>query len=139
MSPHFNLMDRWNELCGRKWRDDAQSYAIQSHFLPIAFGNRTASVGDSAGQKGYRSSIEFPFRQNSRNFRRGTLMLVTKRKKREKIVIADNIEITILGFDRKIVRFGIEAPKDIPVYTRLKGTTSEVNVKPSKSKDPCQS
>ena len=47
-------------------------------------------------------------------------MLIISRKKGQKIIIADDIEITILEVGRNRVRFGIKAPKNIPVNTRIK-------------------
>ena len=47
-------------------------------------------------------------------------MLIISRKKDEKIIVADDIEITILEVGRNRVRFGIKAPKEIPIHTRLK-------------------
>jgi carbon storage regulator len=47
-------------------------------------------------------------------------MLIISRKKDQKIIVADDIEITILEVGRNRVRFGIKAPKDIPIHTRLK-------------------
>jgi carbon storage regulator len=49
-------------------------------------------------------------------------MLIISRKKDQKIILADDIEITILEVGRNRVRFGIKAPKDIPIHTRLKNT-----------------
>ena len=49
-------------------------------------------------------------------------MLIISRKKEQKIIIADEIEITILQVDRNRVRFGIKAPKRIPIQTHLKDT-----------------
>jgi carbon storage regulator len=43
-------------------------------------------------------------------------MLVLCRKQNEKIVIDGNIVITVVKIDRKQVRIGIEAPRDVPVY-----------------------
>jgi carbon storage regulator len=43
-------------------------------------------------------------------------MLVLSRKLGEKIVIGDNIVITVVKIDRNQIRIGIEAPHDIPVY-----------------------
>ncbi len=43
-------------------------------------------------------------------------MLVLSRKLGEKIVIGDNIVITVVKIDRNQIRVGIEAPQDIPVY-----------------------
>lgn len=47
-------------------------------------------------------------------------MLIISRKKDEKIIVADDIEITILEVGRNRVRFGIKAPKDVAIQTRLK-------------------
>ena len=49
-------------------------------------------------------------------------MLVITRKRREKIIIGDNIEIMILDVGRKRVRFGINAPKEIPVRSQTNTT-----------------
>jgi carbon storage regulator len=55
-------------------------------------------------------------------------MLIISRKKDQKIIVADDIEITILEVGRNRVRFGIKAPKDVPIHTRLK--SSPVTEKP---------
>jgi carbon storage regulator CsrA len=47
-------------------------------------------------------------------------MLIISRKKDQKIILADDIEITILEIGKSRVRFGIKAPKEIPIHTRLK-------------------
>lgn len=47
-------------------------------------------------------------------------MLIISRKKNQKIIVADNIEITVLEVGRNRVRFGINAPKHIPIHTHLK-------------------
>ncbi len=47
-------------------------------------------------------------------------MLIISRKKDQKIIVADDIEITVLEVGRNRVRFGIKAPKHIPIHTRLK-------------------
>ena len=49
-------------------------------------------------------------------------MLIISRKKDQKIVVAEEVEITILEVGRNRVRFGIKAPKHIHIQTRLKGT-----------------
>jgi len=49
-------------------------------------------------------------------------MLIISRKKDQKIILADDIEITILEVGRNRVRFGIKAPKHIPIHTRLKAS-----------------
>jgi carbon storage regulator len=56
-------------------------------------------------------------------------MLIISRKKDQKIIVADDIEITILEVGRNRVRFGIKAPKHIPIQTRLK--TSPIPEKPN--------
>ncbi len=43
-------------------------------------------------------------------------MLVLSRKLGEKIVIGDNIVLTVVKIDRNQVRLGIEAPGDVPVF-----------------------
>jgi len=47
-------------------------------------------------------------------------MLVISRKKNEKIIIWENIEITILELGRNRVRFGVQAPREVLIHTRLK-------------------
>lgn len=43
-------------------------------------------------------------------------MLVLSRKLGEKIVIGDNIVVTVVKIDRNQIRLGIEAPSEVPVY-----------------------
>lgn len=43
-------------------------------------------------------------------------MLVLSRKVGEKILIGENIVVTLVEIDRGKVRVGIEAPKDVPVW-----------------------
>jgi hypothetical protein len=63
-------------------------------------------------------------------------MLIISRKKEEKIVIAGDIEITILEVGRNRVRLGIKAPKHIPIQTRLKtGLTPVDAITPSASQE----
>ena len=45
-------------------------------------------------------------------------MLVLSRKKDEKIVIGDNISITVVEIRGDKVRLGIEAPREISVHRR---------------------
>ena len=45
-------------------------------------------------------------------------MLALSRKKNEAIVINNNIEITILEVKGDLVKIGITAPKEIPVYRK---------------------
>jgi carbon storage regulator len=49
-------------------------------------------------------------------------MLIISRKRQQKIMVADDIEITILEIGRNRVRFGIKAPKEVEIQTRLKDT-----------------
>jgi carbon storage regulator len=43
-------------------------------------------------------------------------MLVLSRKLGEKIIIGDNIVVTVVKIDRNQIRLGIEAPHEVPVY-----------------------
>ncbi len=43
-------------------------------------------------------------------------MLVLSRKLGEKIMIGENIVITVVKIDRNQIRIGIEAPHEVPVY-----------------------
>lgn len=43
-------------------------------------------------------------------------MLVLSRKLGEKIVIGDNIVVTVVKIDRNQIRIGIEAPQEVSVY-----------------------
>ena len=45
-------------------------------------------------------------------------MLVLSRKPGEVITIGNSIKITVISYDRGIVRLGIEAPKSIPVHRK---------------------
>lgn len=54
-------------------------------------------------------------------------MLVISRKKTERIVIAGDIEITILEIGRHRVRLGIQAPKQVTIHTRLKESSPAVS------------
>ena len=46
-------------------------------------------------------------------------MLVIGRKRDEKLIIDGNIEIVILKVGRNHVKFGVSAPRDVPIHTRL--------------------
>ena len=58
-------------------------------------------------------------------------MLVLSRKLGEKIVIGDNIVVTVVKIDRNQIRIGIEAPHEVPVYreeispNRVQKTTAD--------------
>lgn len=43
-------------------------------------------------------------------------MLVLSRKVNEKVMIGNDVTITIVKIDRNQVRIGIEAPGNVPVY-----------------------
>jgi carbon storage regulator len=43
-------------------------------------------------------------------------MLVLSRKLGERIVIGDNIVLTVVKIDRNQIRLGIEAPRDVAIY-----------------------
>ena len=45
-------------------------------------------------------------------------MLVLSRKLGEKIIVSDNIEITVVNIDRGKIRLGIEASREIPVFRK---------------------
>lgn len=45
-------------------------------------------------------------------------MLVLSRKIGEVITVGNSVRVTVLSFDRGIVRLGIEAPKSIPVHRK---------------------
>ena len=63
-------------------------------------------------------------------------MLIISRKRDQKIILADNIEITILEVGRNRVRFGINAPKEVPIHTRLKATSA--TEQPAAAADPTE-
>jgi carbon storage regulator len=54
-------------------------------------------------------------------------MLIISRKKDEKIIVADEIEITILEVGRNRVRFGIKAPRNIAIQTRIRDIPASEN------------
>lgn len=45
-------------------------------------------------------------------------MLVLSRKIGEVITVGTSVKITVLSFDRGVVRLGIEAPKAVPVHRK---------------------
>ena len=58
-------------------------------------------------------------------------MLVLSRKLGEKIIIGDNIVVTVVKIDRNQIRIGIEAPQDVPVY-REEIAPSRLTAKPER-------
>lgn len=53
-------------------------------------------------------------------------MLILTRRIGEKLMIGDDVEVTILGVKGNQVRLGVKAPDDVPVhrqeiYERIKG------------------
>jgi carbon storage regulator len=57
-------------------------------------------------------------------------MLVLSRKLGEKIVIGDNIVVTVVKIDRNQIRIGIEAPHEVPVYREEISPVRTVPAKP---------
>ena len=45
-------------------------------------------------------------------------MLVLSRKKNERIIIHDNIIVTVIEIRGDKVRLGFEAPKDVPIHRK---------------------
>lgn len=45
-------------------------------------------------------------------------MLVLSRKIGEVITVGSSVKVTVLSYDRGVVRLGIEAPKSIPVHRK---------------------
>jgi carbon storage regulator len=60
-------------------------------------------------------------------------MLVLSRKLGEKIVIGDNIVVTVVKIDRNQIRIGIEAPQEVPVYREEISPARTGAAKPSTS------
>src|SRR5437764_13094586 len=56
------------------------------------------------------------FRHRALQHNREFSMLVLSRKLGEKIVIGDNIVVTVVKIDRNQIRIGIEALQEVPVY-----------------------
>jgi len=58
-------------------------------------------------------------------------MLILSRKTGEKLMIGDDVELTILGIKGNQVRVGVSAPKDVPVhreevYLRIQNEKQEI-------------
>lgn len=62
-------------------------------------------------------------------------MLVVTRKTDESLIIADNIEITVLEVSRDRVKIGISAPKDIKIVRNELIDTQNVNKDSGSSKE----
>lgn len=61
-------------------------------------------------------------------------MLVLSRKIGEQITVGNSVKVTVLSFDRGIVRLGIEAPKSIPVHRKeVHDKIVEMNKKAAKT------
>ncbi len=61
-------------------------------------------------------------------------MLVLSRKIGEVITVGNSVKITVLSFDRGVVRLGIEAPKTIPVHRKeVYDKIIEINKQASKT------
>ena len=54
-------------------------------------------------------------------------MLVLSRKLGEKIIIGQNICITVVDIDRGKIRLGIEAPRDVPIFRQDQATAVTYN------------
>lgn len=60
-------------------------------------------------------------------------MLILTRKPGEKLIIGDDVELSVLSVKGNQVRIGIEAPKDVPVhreeiYLRIQNETQKQKV-----------
>ncbi|MDR0223141.1 MAG: carbon storage regulator [Oscillospiraceae bacterium] len=60
-------------------------------------------------------------------------MLVISRKTDEGVIIADNIEITVLEISKERVKIGIHAPKDIKIVRYELIAAQDANVEASKT------
>lgn len=61
-------------------------------------------------------------------------MLVLSRKIGEVITIGSSVRITVLSFDRGVIRLGIEAPKEIAVHRKeVYDKIIELNIKSSQT------
>jgi sRNA-binding carbon storage regulator CsrA len=63
-------------------------------------------------------------------------MLVIGRKRDEKLIIAGNIEITVLKVGRNHVKFGVEAPREIQIQTRTREPRTSAAASAAPSNDP---
>jgi carbon storage regulator len=76
--------------------------------------NGTEAARDTKAQKLIGGDGNASFKWSNINWEK--TMLVLSRKLGEKIVIGDNIVVTVVKIDRNQIRIGIEAPSDVPVY-----------------------
>lgn len=60
-------------------------------------------------------------------------MLVVTRKQDESIVIADNIEITVLEINRDKVKIGINAPKEVKIIRSELKDAQQTNAQAAQS------
>jgi carbon storage regulator len=60
-------------------------------------------------------------------------LLVVTRKTEESVIIADNIEVTVLEVSRDRVKLGISAPKDIKIIRNELRHAQETNVDSSQA------
>ena len=60
-------------------------------------------------------------------------MLVVTRKAEESVIIADDIEVTVLEVSRDRVKLGISAPKDVKIIRNELKHAQEANVDSSKA------
>jgi carbon storage regulator len=63
-------------------------------------------------------------------------MLVLSRKRDERIVIGDNIVITVVDVRGDKVRLGIEAPSEVPVHRQEVLDALKRNASPEAQKSP---
>ena len=66
-------------------------------------------------------------------------MLVLSRKLGEKVIIGENIILTVVKIDRNQVRLGIEAPHDVPVFREEISPGRHVEVGAEAGVDPALS
>ena len=62
-------------------------------------------------------------------------MLIVARRTHQKIIISDDIEITILDISRNRVRFGIKAPKEVSIQTKLRSLPEQESSSEDTSED----
>lgn len=60
-------------------------------------------------------------------------MLCLSRRVNERIIVGENIVITVIGIDRGKVKLGIEAPKDVSIWREEIAPEDRVS-KPEKGK-----